>query len=498
MSDSGEQLGLRRQRTGIPGLDTVLHGGLFTGSSLLVLGSSGTGKTVLGTQLAFHHARRGGRAVYMTLLTETHGRLVAHMASMAYFDAAVVGSGLYVVSGTRELVERGPKGLSLLIRRLVRQHHATLFVLDGLSIVHGAARTGQESQRFMHEVNVLAGMVDCTLVFLANADRSEAGPERAIVDTILYLDDEMIGLRAFRTLRVLKMRGSSHLRGVHPLRIDRRGMRVYPRIESVVSGRHLMPAQDPRKLSTGVPGLDEMLLGGVVAGSSTLLLGAPGSGKTLLGLSFLAAGAEAGEPGLYFGFYESPPRLVAKGEGIGLRLGPLSQDGLLTIEWRLPIEQILDDLVRRMLVRLKRTGATRLFVDGLDAIMMSAAFPERLPAFFTALSNELRGRGISTFFSQEMAVFGADIDLPVAGVSAAVENIVMLRYVEYEAHLRRLLSILKVRESSYDSSLREFKITPRGIEVAPTFESAESIMSGVARASRQPAPPEARRSGGGR
>lgn len=485
MAESGDDLGLKRQRTGVPGLDTILRGGLFVGSSLLVLGASGTGKTVLGTQLGFHHVRRGGRVVYMTLLAETHGRLIANMAPMAYFDAAAVGNGLYVVSGTKELADRGPKGLSLLVRRLIRQHRASLFVLDGLFIVHGAARSDQESQRFMHDVNVIAGLVDCTVVFLTNADRRTLGPERAISDTIVCLDDEAVGLRAVRTLRVMKMRGSPYLQGVHAFRIDRRGLRVFPRLESVVTTRPAM--QDGRpKISTGIPGLDQMLMGGLLAGSTTLVLGAPGSGKTLLGLSFLAAGAEAGERGLYFGFHESPPRLVTKGEGVGLHLGALVRDGLLTIDWHLPIEEIEDDLVRRLLLLLKRTGAKRLFLDGLNGLAMSAAFPERMPAFFTALASELRARGISALFGQEGAIFPSEIDMPVVGLSAAVENILVLRYVEYQAQLRRLVSILKLRESFYDSSLREFKITPHGIEVAPTFESAEAIMGGLARAARLP------------
>jgi circadian clock protein KaiC len=170
-----------------------------------------------------------------------------------------------------------------------------------------------------------------------------------------------------------------------------------------------------------------------------------------------------------------------------LRLTALVEEGKLTISWQVPIEQIIDDLVQRMLTVVKRTGARRLFIDGLDGLALTAAFPMRLPAFFTALSNVLRTRGVTTFVSQETPLFTPEIEVPLAGVSAAVENIILLRYVEYEARIRRLVSILKVRESPYDSSLREFTVTSRGIEVAPTFESAEAILSGWARA-HEPTP----------
>lgn len=485
MTGEKQTFELSRLRTGVTGLDAVLGGGLFNGSCNLVLGAAGTGKTVLGAQIAFNHVRRGGRALYMTVLTESHSRLLAHIATMAYFDPAIVGDGVYVVSGTKELTARGLRGLTLSIRRLVRERKATLLVLDGASIIEGSARSSRDYQTFVHELGAIADMLDCTVVLLGNSDGVSSGAARAIVDCLIVLHDQIDGMRAIRSIQVLKMRGSRHLEGIHAFDIDRRGMRVFPRVEAIVSQRRPRPAEVHRKLGTGVQPLDEMLTGGVMAASTTLLLGAPGSGKTLFGLSFLAAGAESGERSVYFGFYESPDRLVAKGEGVGLPLSRLVEEGQLTICWQLPIERSSDDLVQRLLRVLKRTKATRLFIDGLDGIALSAAFPERLPTFVIGLSNTLRARGVTTFISQEAPPFVATIEIPVIGVSATVENIFLLRYVEHRAHLRRLLSILKVRESSYDSSLREFRISTDGLHVEASSESAEAILSGHARSAQQ-------------
>ncbi|HEU4613608.1 MAG TPA: magnesium chelatase domain-containing protein, partial [Kofleriaceae bacterium] len=202
-------------------------------------------------------------------------------------------------------------------------------------------------------------------------------------------------------------------------------------------------------------------------GHNVLLSGPPGSGKTLLGLQFLHAGAEVGECGLYFGFFESPPRLVGKAEGVGMHFGEHVLDHRIELAWVPPIEQYADELAERVLELVRRRSVRRVVFDGLGGLAQTMRHPDRLDPLFTALTNELRARDATTVVTEESGLWlGESLELPHGQLSASVENIVVLRYAERDHTLRRYLSILKMREGEYDASLREFTISKRGLALA--------------------------------
>jgi circadian clock protein KaiC len=475
---------LERFETGVPGLDDVLLGGFFRGGVNLVLGPPGSGKTVLAGQVAFHHARAGRRAVYLTVLTEPHGRMIEHLRTLRFFDEALIPDALYFVSGYRELEQDGLPGLLRVIQGVVRERRASLLVLDGLSVVAGLSSTAIDLQRFVYELNTLLSALGCTAILLSTGGRLLA--EEAMVESITVLDVREAALRSVRELRVTKLRGGGHLDGVHQVLITDEGVRVYPRLEAIAARRALAATSeapvDAGRLAFGVRHLDEMLDGGIPALTSTTLLGAPGSGKTVLGTSFLVAGAEAGERGLYFGFFETPDRLVAKLDALGLPLRAHVDRGLVDLRWFAPVERLADSLAVQLLDAVRAQGATRVLVDGVDGFRRVAADPERLPGFLVALTRELRALGATVLFTEESDLFRHDLVDPLEGLAATIDNILFLRYVELHARLHRMLSILKLRDGAYDGSLREFRIAKGGFAVAETFATAEMVMTGVARA----------------
>jgi len=213
------------------------------------------------------------------------------------------------------------------------------------------------------------------------------------------------------------------------------------------------------------------------------VLGAPGSGKTLLGLSFLDAGARASvpEPGLYFGFFDAPANLCRKAEGIGVGLAAHLESGLVGIMCLSPLDAIADALAEKVLATVRERGVRRLFIDGLLGFQDSLVYPERAGRFFAALCNELRALGVTTVLSDELP-----IRTPVHGLLAMLDNVISFRHVELRARCHRLVSVTKVREGASDSSLRELSIDAAGIHVSATPESAEAILSGIARI--RPAP----------
>ena len=229
-----------------------------------------------------------------------------------------------------------------------------------------------------------------------------------------------------------------------------------------------------------------MLETGLRPRSVSLLLGAPGSGKTLLGLSFLAAGAEAGERGLYFGFFEQPPELMRKSEAIGLRMSRHVEKKSVDLLWRSSLDAVADDLAETLLKAVKASGASRIFIDGLGGFRDSLVSHERARRFFGALCNELRSLDVVTVLSDETRSV-SELEIPQHGLTAMLDNIVFLRHVELRAQRHTLVSVMKSREGRADASLRQFSIGSRGFIVASASESADEILGGAPRPPRPPA-----------
>ncbi|GEL74320.1 ATPase domain-containing protein [Myxococcus virescens] len=472
-----------RVSTGVPGLDAVLGGGLVSSGVYIFVGEPGAGKTLFANQLCYHQGRAGARCLYVTLLAESHARMLANMRDMAFFDSALLPEGVYYVSGFRTLEEHGLPGLLELLRREVRNHNASILVLDGLVQAQEAAGSSRDFKKFIHELQVAAGLTRFTALLLTSANGPAVHPEYTMVDGILELRERTQGVRSWRELQVRKFRGSPTLHGVHAFRITSDGLEVFPRLESRVQRT---PPTDPgaHRLHFGVPSLDALFPEGLAAGSTSLLLGPPGAGKTLLGSSFLAEGLKQGEHCLYMGFYEPPNRLLGKVASAGIDLGGAMADGRLNFIWQPPSECILDVLADQLLSDVRRRNVKRVFVDGLSAMQQASPEPARINSFFAALTQELRCAGTTTLFGMETPrLFGPVLDVPMeVGPSAVAENLFFLRHVELEGRLRRLLSIFKMRDTHYDPTLREFVITPQGIEVLPPFSVAvDTLLTGLAR-----------------
>lgn len=469
--------------TGIAGLDTILQGGFLQGGIYLVVGRPGAGKTVLANQVAFHHASGGGRVLYITLLAESHARLLSHLRTVSFFDATYVGDALYYVSGYQTLEEQGLQGLLDVILHTIRDRRASLLVLDGMSTA-AVAGSGLTLKRFLHALQVAIETNACTALLLGPAaEDSQSPPAHTMVDGIIEVGDRHVGMQVVRELEVRKCRGKGYLRGLHLFTITEDGITVYPRTEALLA-RPSFPDLEraAERLSTGIPRLDAMMHDGVPVGSTLLVLGAPGSGKTLLGLSFLAHGAQHGEVGLYYGFQEPPSRLVAKAAGIGLDVRRCLDEGSLQLLWQLPVESIIDALVARLLSAVRAHQVRRVFIDGLGGLQQAEVYPDRLVHILPAVASELRALGVTTLLSAELsALFGPMVDLPAVGIASVADNILFLRLVEIHSRLHRLVSIVKFQGGEYDPAIRELLISKDGLDVADTFASAEAILTGLAR-----------------
>lgn len=470
-----------RISTGVPGLDVILGGGLVESSLYLIEGRTGAGKTILASQICFNIIRAGGRALYLTLLAESHGKMLNNLRTLSFFDEAAIPKSFQLLSAYSALASRDRKQIVQAVARSLRAHRPSILVIDGFRAIREFLDSDIAFTEMVHELSSVVTAFRCTTLLLAPNSGNRPQAEHVLVDGLIELHQSNIDVRRSREIEVHKNRGGSHLQGRNMFRITEAGLHCFPRSEALYSETTPVPLEQSSRLSFGIPTLDVMLRGGLVTGSVTTFLGAAGVGKTLLGLKFLEEGIRRGENTLYFGFFESPARLVAKARGVGIHLDKALKSKRLQILWQPPLELILDELVEKILAEVRERKVSRLFIDGIDGFRQSAFYSVRLDRFFAAMSNVLRAEGVTTIVTQETPLFSADIASSTLDLSAVVENIIVLRYVELGARLVRLISIVKTRESEHEASIRELQLSSSGIRVVESFDRVEQVLTGRAR-----------------
>ena len=442
---------LERVPSGVPGLDIILSGGFLKGGLYIVQGPPGTGKTTFGNQICFHHVASGGRALYVTLLAEYHARMMQHLGVMTFFDESKIPDQLTYLNGLGILETEGLRGLLTQLRREITRNNVSFLVIDGIVSAKRLAADEQAFNEFVHELQAVAIATECTMFMLASVQGERMTPEHTMVDGIVELTDQLVGWAAESFLQVVKLRGSAFLRGRHAFKITSDGIVVHPRIEALLA-RPSRPDQGASgRVSSGVDQLDIMLGGGLPESSTSMVMGPSGTGKTTLGLQFLSQCSEK-EPGLLFGFYETPARLDAKVAQVCPSLREQLDSGVVEIQWQPPTDDLLDAYGERLLRTVQQRGVRRLFIDGLGAIQEAAgAGSGRMGNFLTALMNEMRVLGVTTLYTLEVPdIMGPAIRSPIGDLSSLAENLILLRFVEMRSRLYRLISLLKVRDSEFD------------------------------------------------
>lgn len=479
--------------TGVPNLDLLLGGGLPRGSLLLIVGPPGSGKTTLANQIVFTTASAGQRAIVFTALSEPSSKLVAHLTSFTFFAPELVGEPIQFLSLEQFLTESLDKTGEALVAA-ARQARASVVVLDGFRGVRAANVDPQAARQFLYEVGSTLSATGTTTIITSEADPHDPTffPEATTADVIVGLHVHQHGIRQQRRIEVIKMRGAPLVPGLHGLVIGQEGLVVIPRLESRVGLREHLPQPDAltgtiwkearatlaagatARAAFGLPGLDDLLEGGLTRDTSTLLMGHLGAGKTLLGLQFAVAGAQAGEPTVFLGFRETYEQLAFKvlpfslGQHLEQALAPTGS--LQLVRWP-PVELHADVVADHLLALLDEVGARRLVVDSIAELERAAAEsadPTRVESFLAALVESLRQRRLTTLFIREVSQdMELKLDLAEEPVAVLAENILLLRQVEHQGQLRRALSVAKMRFSAYDATvLQEVRIAaPDGLAV---------------------------------
>jgi len=478
--DSHPRMLPSRQSTGVDGLDAILHGGFVNGSTCLLQGGPGTGKTILANQVAFNLATRQQSTLYVTFLCETHDRILQQLSQLAFFDDTQVNHRIHYLSALAELDQTGLDGVLSLLHRERKRNKARLVVIEGLYILAESAPTEQDFRKFLSRLSAFANLVGCNILLLSNTSRKASNPEFTMVDGWIELRMEQLAYRTYRSIEVHKFRASNITLGRHMVQISADGLRILPRFETL--SENLRPRVTPtsKRVSTGVPALDAMAHGGLPQGSTTLLVGPTGAGKTSLGIHFMSA-CDGNNPGLMFGFGENADRLFVRSRAIGVDLEKLVDAGHLEILWFSPVENLLDDISYRIMAAVQARGVKRLFIDGVDAMSQSVIYPQRVRPVLNMLDARLRQEGVTSMMTAESAYLtGHALHLEFSAISAIAENILLLRYLELDASFSRALSWIKVRDSDFNSVIHEYAITNKGLRILGPLTKSAMPPAGIA------------------
>lgn len=456
---------MKRFPTAVPGFDEILHGGLFEGGVYILEGPPGAGKTTLANQIAFAHAGRGGKALYVTMLAESHSRMLQHMRGQSFCKPELVNASVLYLSGYRELEEHGLKAVVQLLRGELARHQAELLIVDGLVVETSPERPDEGVRQFVHELQSLASAMGCTCLLLTSGHGRSIDAEQTMVDGIISFEDYTFQWRSERRIQVRKFRGSAVERGKHTFCITDHGLRFFPRLEGMPSTeRDDSPGASTVRL--GVADVDAALLGGGLArGSSTLLVGRSGSGKTVLGLSFLLAAP--GEPALMLAGTETVPELVRAGAPCGLRVAEAVARGSLGIHVQGSEDEALDEIGHKLLRLVDERSVHRVVVDGLAALADTVAFPERGYRFVGRLLRELKVRGVTSVFTLDPAAMAAATgsrDPNGDGLAAWFDNVFHLTRHD-DTPDRRRLTVGKLRASRAERTSFDLRLDASGLTV---------------------------------
>lgn len=481
----GVSAGINKLSTGIDGLDRILEGGLPECNIYLVEGEPGSGKTTLALQFLLEGIRQGESVLYVTL-SETKRELENVASSHGWsLDALniyeLVPAGDTLKSESQYTIfhpsEVELNELTGAVLQEVERINPKRVVFDSLSEMRLLARDPLRYRRQILALKQYFAPRECTVLLLDDKTSNIVDLQvSSIVHGVLILEHLAVEYGAERRrLRVSKLRGSRFRGGYHDFNIETGGVRVFPRL---VSAEHVQNTKH-ETVKSGIVGLDELLGGGIDRGTSTLIIGPAGSGKSSLAAQFAASGAANGENASIFIFDEIRETYITRAAGIGTNLQQYLDTGLVRIQQVDPAELSPGEFAHSILETVNQNKTKVVIIDSLNGYMNAMPEERFLTMQMHELLTYLNRQGVITILIMAQHGFLGNAMTSPIDVSYLADTVLMLRYFESGGAVRRALSVVKKRTGAHENTIRELDISPDGIRVGKALTDFQGVLTGV-------------------
>ncbi|HEV7631699.1 MAG TPA: ATPase domain-containing protein [Steroidobacteraceae bacterium] len=476
---------ISRSKTGVSGLDEVLHGGFLRNRMYLLDGNPGAGKTTLAMQYLIEGVRLGETCLYVTLSEsreELEGGATSHGWSLAGIDIVELIADDEALDAEAQLTMIHPSEVDLTetTRRVldaIERINPQRMVFDSLSEMRLLA---QSSLRYRRQILALKQFFKgrhCTVVLLD--DRTAEGPDmqlHSIAHGVLSLDQETPAYgRVRRQLQLLKFRGSDFSSGFHDFVIRTGGLSVFPRLVAAEHGAQFERALIP----SGVGLLDDLIGGGVERGTSTMLIGPPGCGKSTITMQYAVAATERGDHAAVFMFDERKEALLTRMSGIGISVKEGRGSGELLLRQVDPVEIAPGEFAHLIRESVEQDHAKVIIIDSLNGYLNAMPQNNFLTAQLHELLSYLNNHGVATFLVvAQSGMMGANMSSPI-DASYLADSVIMLRYFEHNGSVKKAISVLKKRTGSHEESIRQLWFDDNGINLSEPLLGLRGVLTGV-------------------
>ena len=478
------KVAIRKLPSGVPGFDLVLGGGIPEYSFNLIAGEPGTGKTTLAHQVVFANAAPDCKALYFTVLGEPAVKMLRYQQQYSFFDLKKARDSIRFVNLSDEAMQNGLDGVLDRIVREVEDSDARIVVVDSFRSLMGAvegteAHVGLQSFVQRLALHLTTWQVTSFLVGEFKDEDRSGNAVFTIADTVTWLAMAPDNNSIVRKAQIVKVRGQAQMPGFHTFRITSAGVQIFPRLSLAVD-EHERETPSGRA-STGVAGLDEMMGGGIPTGDSVLVAGPSGSGKSVLATQFIAEGGRQGEPGVLVVFEEHPKEYLHRAQGLGFDLLGMVRDGTLEALYLRPLDLSPDETLHEIREAVRRVEARRVVIDSMSGFELALAptFRADFRESLYRLVGALTGQGITVLTTMEITQGQDELRFTPNVISFLADDLISLRYIEVDRHLRKVVAVAKMRGSEHSKEFREYEITDKGFVVRGSLDGYTGQISGA-------------------
>ncbi|MEA5450733.1 circadian clock protein KaiC [Leptolyngbya sp. CCNP1308] len=484
LQPSSTPVGVRKIRTLIEGFDDISHGGMPAGRSTLVSGTSGTGKTLFAVQFIYNGITEFDEPGVLVTFEESPEDIIQNAYSFGWDLQHLVDDGkLFILDASPDPEGQDVVGnfdLSALIERIqyaIRKYKARRVSIDSVTAVFQQYDAASVVRREIFRLVARLKLMGVTTV-MTTERLDEYGPvarfgvEEFVSDNVVIVRNALEGERRRRTIEILKLRGTTHMKGEYPFTITNDGINIFP-----LGAMQLTQRSSNARVSSGVPTLDEMCGGGFFKDSIILATGATGTGKTLLVSKFLVDGCKSGERAILFAYEESRAQLSRNAYSWGVDFEAMEEQGLLKIICAYPESAGLEDHLQIIKTEISQFKPSRVAIDSLSALDRGVS-NNSFRQFVIGVTGFAKQEEITGFFTNTTEQFMGLHSITESHISTITDTILMLQYVEVRGELSRAINVFKMRGSWHDKGIREYTINSQGPDIKDSFRNLERIISG--------------------